>query len=98
MAHSALAGEAEISRALKGFFSTNEGSERRKLIDRIEADPAYDRSRIPEWLRRLVLHTAMKPGRHDLRVPVGLGQVREVTLRLPGGYTPARAWPLVYAF
>jgi pimeloyl-ACP methyl ester carboxylesterase len=97
MAHSTLAGEAEISRALKGFFATGEESERERRIETIEADPAYDRSRIPEWLRGLVLHTAMKPGRHDLRVPVGLGQVREVTLRLPGGYTPARAWPLVYA-
>jgi pimeloyl-ACP methyl ester carboxylesterase len=97
MAHSALAGEAEISRALQDFFATRKGPERRRLVRTIETDPAYDRSRIPELLRRLVLHTAMKPGRHDLRVPVGLGQVREVILRVPSGYTPARAWPLVYA-
>jgi predicted esterase len=67
-----------------------------RLARNIERDPAFHRGRVSGWLHGLDLWEPRRPGRQDLRVAVGCGQTRTVTLRIPRGYTPERAWPLLY--
>jgi poly(3-hydroxybutyrate) depolymerase len=98
----ALAGPARASEAtlltdLKAFFATEDGDRRAELAAKIERDPAFRRERVSEWLHRLDLYRPLPPGSTNLRVPVGYGEVRTVTLRLPRGYRPNRPWPLLYA-
>jgi poly(3-hydroxybutyrate) depolymerase len=102
----AAADEAAILANLKSFFATADPDRRAALASRIEADPAYSRRRVQEWLHRLDLYrlpaaparsVAAVAGPARLRVAVGFGQQREVALRLPRGYDPGRPWPLIYA-
>ncbi len=93
----AVAGEAQILDDLRAFFSTADAGRRAALAARIAADPAYDRERVSGWLHRLDLYPKTAAGTVRLRVPVGYGEERDVVLRLPRGYTPGRAWPLLYA-
>jgi pimeloyl-ACP methyl ester carboxylesterase len=88
----------ELQAELEAFFHTADSAadRRAELAARIEASPGYARDRIGDWLAGLDLWPAMSPGRRDLAVPVGHGQVRPVLLRVPRGYTPERAWPLLY--
>jgi pimeloyl-ACP methyl ester carboxylesterase len=96
-ARPAAASEATILADLKAFFATQDPGRRAELAAHAQADSAFRRERVGEWLHRLDLHRPMKPGVAELRVPVGYGQVRTVTLRLPRGYDPRRPWPLIYA-
>jgi len=108
----AAADEAAILANLKAFFATADPGRRAALAASIEADPAYARQRLPEWLHRLNLYSvpampamlappalqaSSAAGAPRLRVAVGFGQEREVALRLPRGYDPGRPWPLIYA-
>ena len=99
----AAADETAILDELKAFFTTAEPGRRAALAAHIEADPAYARQRLQGWLHRLDLYRLPAPpaslaaGAPHLRVAVGFGQEREVALRLPRGYDPRRAWPLIYA-
>jgi pimeloyl-ACP methyl ester carboxylesterase len=91
------ANEATIVADMQAFFATADPGRRAALATRAQADPVFRRERVGEWLHRLALHRPLKPGLVELRVPVGYGQVRSVTLRLPRGYDPSRPWPLLYA-
>jgi len=66
------------------------------LAARIRKDPAFRRERVSGWLHDMDLWEERRPGRQDLRVPVGHGQTRTLTLRIPRGYTQEQAWPLLY--
>jgi pimeloyl-ACP methyl ester carboxylesterase len=89
--------EAAILADFRAFFATEDSGRRVELAAHAQADPAFRRERVREWLHRLGLFRPLRPGTTELRVPVGYGQVRTVTLRLPRGYAPGRAWPLIYA-
>ena len=93
----AAASETTILADLRAFFATADPVRQAELAARAQADPAFRRELLGEWLHRLDLFPPRKPGAAELRVPVGFGQVRTVTLRLPRGYTPKRPWPLIYA-
>src|SRR5579885_1118095 len=97
LARPAAADEAAILADFRAFFATEDPSRRGELAAHAQADPAFRRDRVREWLHRLGLFRPLKPGLTELRVPVGYGQVRAVTLRLPRGYDPRRPWPLLYA-
>lgn len=90
-------GEVEILSALQDYFDAADPAQRSRLVATIEAHPAFDRSRLSDWLHRLDLHPELKPGRTTFKLDVGFGQRRQVTLRIPRGYTPRRTWPLIYA-
>jgi len=94
---SAAATEAAILADLKAFFATQDPARRAEIAVHAQSDSAFRRERMSEWLHQLALQKSLPPGSTDLRVPVGFGQVRMVTLRLPRGYTPRRSWPLLYA-
>jgi predicted esterase len=86
----------EIQADLAAFFGTDTAQGRAEIARRIEASPGYARARIGEQLDGLDLWPVVPPGRRDLAVPVGHGQVRPVLLRVPRGYTGDHAWPLLY--
>jgi pimeloyl-ACP methyl ester carboxylesterase len=90
------ADEARILSRLQEYFRGAGEARRAAIVAEIEKDPEYRRERLSEWLHRLELYRPMKPGRVDLEVAVGLGYGRRVTLRIPQGYTPNRAWPVIY--
>ncbi|HTQ80633.1 MAG TPA: hypothetical protein VMM92_11590, partial [Thermoanaerobaculia bacterium] len=96
-ANAANTGEAAILADFKAFFATIDPAKRAELAAHAQADPAFRRERVGEWLHRLDLWRPLKPGTSELKVPVGFGQVRTVTLRLPRGYDPSLRWPLIYA-
>jgi pimeloyl-ACP methyl ester carboxylesterase len=89
--------EATILADMKAFFATADPARQAELAAHAEADPVFRRERVTEWLHRLDLFRPLKPGALELHVPVGYGQMRTVTLRLPRGYDPRRRWPLLYA-
>jgi pimeloyl-ACP methyl ester carboxylesterase len=97
MSRPVAANEATILADLQAFFATADPVRQAALAARAEADPIFRRERVGEWLHRLNLFPPRRPGAAELRAPVGYGQVRSVTLRLPRGYDPRRAWPLLYA-
>jgi predicted esterase len=91
------AGEPEIVADLTAFFRTADTGERARLAARVASDPAFRRDRLTGLLHRMSLWAPVAEGRHVIQVPVGYGETRDVTLRVPRGYAPDRAWPLVYA-
>lgn len=66
--------------------------------DAVRAADGYERARLPEILRSAGLFPRLSHGTSELVVPVGHGSGRRVLLRLPKGYDPARAYPLLVAY
>src|SRR6185369_7927919 len=79
----AAASEAAILADMRAFFATEDPARRAELAAHAQGDSAFRRERVGEWLHRLDLYKPMKAGPAELKVPVGFGQVRRVTLRLP---------------
>ena len=94
---SARADERAILADIKAFFETTDLDRREQIVQRIQADPAYDRAKVGKWLHRAKLFDNRQPGRDELRVELPGGKTRTVALRIPPKYTPARAYPLIYA-
>ena len=92
----AQAAEPDILSRVREFFATDNAKRRAVLAAEIAADPSYDRAKVSEYLHSAGLWQPLPSGRRDIVVPVGLGSQREVTLRIPRGYDPNRAWPLIY--
>lgn len=92
----AQAAEADILARIREFFATDDAKRRAALAAAIAADPSYDRAKVSQYLHSAGLWQTLPSGRRDIVVPVGLGSQREVALRIPPGYTPERAWPLIY--
>lgn len=91
------ADEAAIRADIEAFFQTDDSVRRQQLASQIQADPAYDRAKVSQWLHRANLFKPMQAGRQSLAVPLGNDAVRDVVLRLPRDYDCHRAWPLIYA-
>jgi pimeloyl-ACP methyl ester carboxylesterase len=82
---------------LEAWFKTPDVEARERLAARLAAHPEFRRESLSGWLHRLDLFRKVRPGRLEIRVPVGCGHERLVTLRIPRGYLPGRPWPLLYA-
>ncbi len=93
----ANAGEAEIREHIRAFFATEDLVERERLAAKIEADPAFDRSRMRAWLHAAGLINARAPGASEMLVKLRDGAQRRVQFRLPAAYTADRPWPMIYA-
>lgn len=93
----AAAGEREILADLAAYFQEAAPDQRARLAERVAADPAFRRDKLREWLRRLAYQPERGAVPAELQVDIGLARSRRVALRLPRGYTPQRAWPLIYA-
>ena len=96
VAGTARADEAKIRRDLKAFFATEDAATRAKLAKEIETDPAYDRKKVSAWLHAAGLFEPLKPGNQEITAKLG-GAARTILLRVPQGYDPNKAYPLIYA-
>lgn len=93
----ARADEAAIGAKLKDYFAAADNTKRAALVKEIEADPAFDRARLSQWLHSAVTFEKLETGRREISVSIDNNQSRNVTLRIPKNYDPAKAWPLIYA-
>ena len=89
--------EADLLVKLKTYFETEDRAREAELVREIEANPAYDRQKLGQWLHGMNLWRSFKPGTQEIKVDVGHGQTRRITLRIPAGYKPGKPWPLIYA-
>ena len=92
----ARAGEAEILANIRTFFNTRDAKAREQLARSIEQDDAYDRARVSEWLHRAGLFEKLSPGRITIRAALADGTARQILIRVPPGYDPTHAYPLIY--
>jgi len=93
----AVADEREILTNIRQFLETTNAAKRTELVERIQADPAYDRKQVNRWLHQAAPFKALKPGPHAITVPLRNGSTRRVSLRIPANYDHERPWPLIYA-
>lgn len=91
------ADEREIIASITGFLRTDEVAQRQAEVARIVADPAYDRSRVSDWLHQADVFPELPAGRRELRVPLRTGDTRTVMLQIPPAYDRRRPWPLICA-
>lgn len=63
----------------------------------LERHPDYSPSKLPGWLHDAADLPALPPGEQAVSVRLPDGATRTVTLILPDGYRPDKAWPLIYA-
>lgn len=91
------ADETAILADIAAFVRATDAGERQRLAAQVQADPAYDRTKISAWLHRAELFKPLPPGRQSLDVPLANGTTRAVVLRVPQGYDCRRPWPLIYA-
>jgi dienelactone hydrolase len=93
----AFADEPAIRADLKAFFATDDIEARQRIVERIAADPDYDRARLSAWLHAADLFEPRRPGPDVIRVELPSGKRRQVTLRIPADYDHTRPYPLLYA-
>jgi pimeloyl-ACP methyl ester carboxylesterase len=92
----AAASEPDIVANLEAFLATDDLGERTALATAIERDPDFDRRRLSGWLHQARLFAPQTPGTVTMAVDVGRGEQRLVTVRVPRGYDPTRAYPVLY--
>ncbi len=95
LASPSVAGEAEILALLRQAFDAPLTPAE---LERIEDDPSWDPGRLGRWLHQVAPYPTLEPGLKTLNVPVRAGQTRQVVVRLPEGYDPGKAWPLILAY
>ena len=82
---------------VRAYWTEQDAAARADLARRVAAHPDYRLSRLREWLHGGVPFEDLAPGLRTITVDAGAEGSRPVTLVLPEGYRPDRAWPLVYA-
>jgi hypothetical protein len=82
---------------LAAYFETADPKARLELAAAAERDGVRV-DRLPALLHGLPLWRELSPGRHELEVEVGFGQKRRITLQIPRGYQPGKAWPLILCY
>ena len=90
--------EVEIVARIKRFFETSDEAERREIAHQIEADNAYDPSKVSDWLHAAGLHHQFKSGFKTIDVALDNREQRKVSVRVPKGYSPEKRWPLILAY
>lgn len=65
--------------------------------EHLERHPGYSPSKLSGWLHAVADAPALPPGEQSFTVVLPGGDTRQVTLILPDGYRPDKAWPLIYA-
>lgn len=82
---------------VRAYFQAQGSIARAAAAARIASHRDYRPGRLRDWLNRGAPFDELPPGPREIAVDVGAGQTRRVSLLLPEGYRPDRAWPLVYA-
>ncbi len=92
------AAEMEIIAGIKRFFEIQDAEQRREIARQIEAHKLFDPRKVSDWLHSAGLHGQLKPGVQTITVALEDGGKRNVSIRIPDGYTPKKRWPLILAF
>ena len=79
----------------EGLLASDKGA-RSDAARKLSGHPSFRRERLSADLHALDLFAPLPSGRRELVVPVGGGEQRAVALRIPRGYRPDRAWPMIY--
>ena len=82
---------------VRAYWAERDDDARAALARRIAAHPDYRPSRLRDWLHGGVPFESLPSGVRTISVEAGAEGARPVTLVMPEGYRPDRAWPLVYA-
>jgi dienelactone hydrolase len=82
---------------IRAYWIAGDAGTRAELAWGIAGRPDYRPSRLREWLHDGVPFEALAPGTRTISVESEPGTTRQVTLVVPDGYRPGKAWPLVYA-
>ena len=82
---------------IRAYWSAQDADTRADLARRVASRFDYRPSRLREWLHAGAPFEKLAPGTRTVTVQAGAEGARPVTLVLPEGYRPDRAWPLVYA-
>lgn len=90
-------GGADIPQRIADFFHTEDAAARQQIVTEIEADPAYDRARVSQWLHQAPLFEPTDPGTTRMSVALSDGTSRDVLVRVPKGYDAAKPWPTLFA-
>ena len=93
----APAAQDDPASLVRAYWTEADAGARAALARRVASRPDYRPSRLREWLHRGVPFEGLRPGVHTISVEAGAEGAKPVTLVLPEGYRPDRAWPLVYA-
>ena len=96
VAASAHADESSIVGSLREFLLTDDIDAQRTLVERIEADDAYDRARVCEWLHAAAEFPNANAGEMRIDVELVDGSSRNLLVRVPPDYDPHHPWPLIY--
>jgi hypothetical protein len=91
------ADELDIPRKLHAYFQADDLDQREQLATDIAAHPDFDPAQLTRWLHAARLFKPLKAGRREVSVPLSPDLKQPLTLRIPEGYDPKRAWPLLYA-
>ena len=92
-----MAGEPDILRNIKRFFDASDVQRRVEIAEAISTDEKYDWMNVVDCLNQADLFEPLEPGPRSIDVPLGKNEKRTVQLRIPAGYDPRRAYPLIYA-
>lgn len=92
------AGEIEILAAIREFFQQPDEAEKTAIAQRIATDSAFQMTKMSEWLHAAGLHEPREPGVHSFSIVLDAGEQRTIHIRIPAGYAPGRAWPLILAY
>jgi hypothetical protein len=81
----------------RAYWNQRDPEAQAALARRLASSPDYRPSRLREWLHAGVPFENLAPGARTITANAGGAERISVTLVVPQGYRPDRAWPLVYA-
>lgn len=93
-----VADEAAILTGLRAYFRAGNDAERGEIAKRIAGDAALDMKKMSAWLHACGAHDPLGAGVQALQIALANGESRVLHVRIPTGYDPNRAWPLVMAY
>ncbi len=70
---------------------------RAAVAEELERHPDYSPAKLSGWLHDAADAPVLSPGEQSMTVELPGGDTRTITLILPDGYRPDKAWPLIYA-
>jgi pimeloyl-ACP methyl ester carboxylesterase len=94
---SVMRAQDEPAALVRAYWTDRDAGARAALAGRVASRADYRPSRLREWLHEGVPFERLLAGVRTVAVDAGAEGQRHVTLVLPEGYRPDRAWPLVYA-
>jgi hypothetical protein len=94
---SPAAAQEEPASLIRAYWGERDPAALAAIARRVASRAGYRPSRLREWLHAGAPFEGLAPGLRSITVDAGAEGSRPVTIVLPEGYRPDRAWPLVYA-